>query len=223
MMAIQIAWVLTCMSLVARTQAAICQNWNEELCEQRNDGGCGCVWNATASKGGECIKGDKCEEGMMGITSVGGATGGEGTMGITSVVEPEPVEMYYNLSSPNSPAQELSLPCMACRRGLNAEEEKERAACEKAGGKVALCKCFDIFCTVKVPADELSKADDKATKDAPSEKTPTEAPKGPVVDETTTNKAETTANSAESVTAQSTMMSNPANIMLFCGALALSF
>jgi hypothetical protein len=213
MMAVQMAWVLTCMSLVARTQAAICQNWNETLCEQRNDGGCGCVWNATGS---QCIKGDKCEEGMMGITSV---------------VEPEPVEMYYNLSSPNSPAQELTLPCMACRRGLMPEEQNLQAACEKAGGKVALCKCFDIFCTVKVPADALGKADDKTTKeadakaptDAPSEKAPTEAPKGSVVDETTTTNAETTANKAESVTGQSTMMSNPANIMMFCGALALSF
>lgn len=213
MMAVQMAWVLTCMSLVARTQAAICQNWNETLCEQRNDGGCGCVWNATGS---QCIKGDKCEEGMMGITSV---------------VEPEPVEMYYNLSSPNSPAQELTLPCMACRRGLMPEEQNLQAACEKAGGKVALCKCFDIFCTVKVPADALGKAydkttkeaDDKAPTDATSEKAPTEAPKGSVVDATTTTNAETTANKAESVTGQSTMTSNPANIMMFCGALALSF
>merc|ERR1719265_703610 len=111
------------------------------------------------------------------------------------------------------------------------EEQNLQAACEKAGGKVALCKCFDIFCTVKVPADAVGKAydktakeaDDKAPTDAPSEKAPTEAPKGSVVDETTTTNAETTANKAESVTGQSTMMSNPANIMMFCGALALSF
>jgi hypothetical protein len=81
------------------------------------------------------------------------------------------------------------------------------------------------------PADALGKAydkttkeaDDKAPTDATSEKAPTEAPKGSVVDATTTTNAETTANKAESVTGQSTMTSNPANIMMFCGALALSF
>jgi hypothetical protein len=214
MMAVQVTWVLTCMSLVARTQAAICQNWNETLCEQRSDGGCGCVWNATGS---QCIKGDKCEEGMMGITSV---------------LEPEPVEMYYNLSSPDSPAQELTLPCMACRRGLMPEEQNQQAVCEQAGGKVALCGCLDVFCTVNVPADALGKADDKTTTDAPSEKAlteaPTDAPTEATTDATTDAPSEkvvneTATSSADEATGQSTMMSNPAKIMLFCGALALSF
>eukprot|EP00746_Dinoflagellata_sp_MGD_P127978 gnl/MRDRNA2_/MRDRNA2_62436_c0_seq1.p1 gnl/MRDRNA2_/MRDRNA2_62436_c0~~gnl/MRDRNA2_/MRDRNA2_62436_c0_seq1.p1 ORF type:complete len:199 (+),score=44.60 gnl/MRDRNA2_/MRDRNA2_62436_c0_seq1:85-681(+) len=198
-MAVQVAWVLTCMSLVARAQAAICQNWNETLCEQRSDGGCGCVWNATGS---QCVKGEKCEEGMMGITSV---------------VEPEPVEMYYNLSSPNPTAQELTVPCRACRRGLSPEQENQQAACEQADGKVALCGCLDVFCTVNVPAETLGKADDITTTDAPSGKALTEAPTGSVVDETTTNTADA------SVAGRATMVSNRAKIMLICGAVVLSF
>jgi hypothetical protein len=204
MMPRKAAWVLTCISQVVITQAAICQNWNDSAtCVTRNDGGCGCVWNAS-----QCIKGKECEEGMMGITSI---------------VEPEPstATLYYNLSSPGSPAQELKLPCMACKRGLFPEEESMQEACKKAGGEVALCECLTIFCTVSIPAESLPKSDASDTvTQAPATSSPeasdtvTQAP----ATSTTVIVGETTA--AQEATSHAALFSMPSKLLLvFCAAL----
>merc|ERR1712224_1151250 len=111
----------------------------------------------------------------------------------------------------------LTLPCFACRRGLMPEQQNQQAACKQAGGKVALCGCLDVFCTVNVPADALGKEDDKTLKDAPSEKALTAKPTEPV-DETTTKEVPV----AGEAVGRSTMANYPAKMMLLCGALALS-
>jgi len=160
-------WLFTCISQIASTQAMICQNWEDEgTCVKNNDGGCGCVWNAGAGPG-ECIKGKICPEGMVGITSV---VEPEPEPEPAPSPEPEPVTaelcsgqcQYYNLSNPSSPAQELKLPCRACKRGLFPDEEKQQAACKSAGGQVAFCDCLTVLCTVNVPADSLDMPDTKS-------------------------------------------------------------
>eukprot|EP00747_Dinoflagellata_sp_TGD_P150004 gnl/TRDRNA2_/TRDRNA2_177069_c0_seq2.p2 gnl/TRDRNA2_/TRDRNA2_177069_c0~~gnl/TRDRNA2_/TRDRNA2_177069_c0_seq2.p2 ORF type:complete len:125 (-),score=23.72 gnl/TRDRNA2_/TRDRNA2_177069_c0_seq2:46-420(-) len=53
----------------AVAQGMLCSNHDKETCPERNDGGCKCVWQE-GKELTECVKGDECDGGMMGVTSI---------------------------------------------------------------------------------------------------------------------------------------------------------